>query len=59
MRDKVTIKCYGSTEIMNRKDAENLYLESMCACEGAERERYSYIYCCLKQGDKYIDGDNY
>lgn len=58
-KDLVTIVCYGSKEVVERKKAMDNYFEAMCCCEGAERERYTNIYCRLKCGETYIDGDEY
>lgn len=50
--DIVTITCYGRTEKVPRKDALNFYLEAMMNSEGSEQDRYTTIYCQLKEGQK-------
>ena len=52
--DKVTITCYGKTEVMERKDAINKYLEGMMCCEGSERDRYTNIYLVLISGASVV-----
>lgn len=50
--DIVTITCYGRTEKMPRKDALAFYLEAMMNSESSEQDRYTTIYCQLKEGQK-------
>lgn len=50
--DIVTITCYGKTEKVSRKDALAFYLEAMMNSEGSEQDRYTTIYCQLKEGQK-------
>ena len=50
--DIVTITCYGKTEKVSRKDALAFYLEAMMNSEGSEQDRYTTIYCQLKEGRK-------
>lgn len=37
---------------MPRKDALAFYLEAMMNSEGSEQDRYTTIYCQLKEGQK-------
>ena len=50
MVDIVKITCYGTTETMERGQALEKYFSGMMCCEGSERDRYTNIYCKLKQG---------
>lgn len=58
-KDLVIIHNYGSTYTAEREKEEKEQFECMMCCEGAERERASYIYCELMSGAKEIWGDNY
>lgn len=51
--DPVVVICYGQEEFWgDRNEAIAFYLEGMMACEGAERDRYTNIYCDLIEGKK-------
>ena len=51
--DPVVVICYGEEEFWgDRNEAIKFYLEGMMACEGAERDRYTNIYCQLIDGFK-------
>lgn len=57
--DSVTVICYGDTKVWDsRAEAEQFFLEGMCACEGAEKERYTNVYLDLKSG-KTVCRDTY
>lgn len=56
LSETVEITCYNKTERRTRRDALRFYFEGMMACEGSERERYTNIYCQLRQGSmKCVD----
>lgn len=61
--DLVTIHCGNHTEYMTRQLGLKKYLRCMNGCEGSERERYTNIYCKLRDGlsevDDSYDWDNY
>ena len=43
--------CYNQAEVWSRReDAQAFYLEAMCACEGAERDRYTDVLLDLMAG---------
>lgn len=54
MRNKATeiveVTCYGRTKTYTRNQALQKFLEAMMCCEGAERERYTRIFCALSAG---------
>lgn len=56
-QDSVIVICYGEREFWgSREEAIKFYYEGMLACEGAERDRYTNIYCQLIEGrDVCID----
>lgn len=56
-KDLVTIKCYSEEEVMERKEAINLYTEAMFGSEGSEQERYCRILAGLFAGYKYCSDD--
>ena len=52
--NKVVCKVYGTEkEFKSRKEAMRFFLEGMMCSEGAERERYTSIYCQLEEGKTY------
>lgn len=45
--------CYNQIEVwQSRSMAKDFYLEAMCACEGAERDRYTDVLLDLMAGKK-------
>ena len=45
------VVCYNQAEVWkSREDAQAFYLEAMCACEGAERDRYTDVLLDLMAG---------
>ena len=45
------VVCYNQAEVWkSRTEAAAFYLEAMCACEGAERERYTDVLLDLMAG---------
>ena len=46
----VEVTCYGRTKTYTRNQAIQKFLEAMMCCEGAERERYTRIFCALSAG---------
>lgn len=57
--DIVEVTCYGKTKTYTRKEAMEHFLEGMMCSEGAERERYTRIYCALSAGlNKVSDGED-
>lgn len=49
--DSVVVITYGQKQIWDsRAEAIKFYLDAMVSCEGAERDRYTNIYCDLIAG---------
>lgn len=49
--DKVYCTCYGDRmEFESSEKAMDFFMQGMMACEGSERDRYTNIYCQLKNG---------
>ena len=45
------VVCYNQAEVWkSRTEAAAFYLEGMCACEGAEKERYTDVLIDLMAG---------
>ena len=45
------VVCYNQAEVWrSRLEASAFYLEAMCACEGAERDRYTEVLLDLMAG---------
>lgn len=45
------VLCYNGAEVwQSRELAAEFYLEAMCACEGAERERYTNVLLDIMAG---------
>lgn len=54
----VDVLCYGTIQrFETRTEAIEFYLDGMLACEGAEKERYTQVYCELKYTDKPLVSD--
>lgn len=48
---EVVVVCYNQAEVwQNREMAAAFYLEAMCACEGAERDRYTEVLLDIMAG---------
>ena len=48
---EVVVVCYNQAEVWkSREMAAAYYLEAMCACEGAEKERYTDVLLDLMAG---------
>ena len=44
LNEEVTVTCYRSTTKGKRRDMIKFYLEGMRACDGSERERYTFSF---------------
>lgn len=48
---EVVVVCYNQAEVwQSREMAAAFYLEAMCACEGAERDRYTEVLLDIMAG---------
>lgn len=48
---EVVVVCYNQAEVwQSREMAASFYLEAMCACEGAERDRYTEVLLDIMAG---------
>lgn len=58
MTDPVQVKCYGKWDsYKTRKAAMDFYFECMLGSEGCERDRYTNVYCKLKEGFRKCTDD--